>query len=43
MKAFRKEFFPVHLDPIQRDLIIIMMVGLLVAATFISVGFAVFH
>ena len=43
MKAFGKQIFPGHLDPIQRDLIIVMTVGLVIATTLVSVGFAVFR
>ena len=43
MKAFGKGIFPGHIDPIQRDLLIVFMTGMLVAAALVSVGFVVFH
>lgn len=43
MKAFGREIFPGHLDPIQRDLLIVLMVGFAIAIAFISVGFVMFH
>jgi hypothetical protein len=43
MKAFGKEIFPGHLDPIQRDLLIVFMTGMVVAAALVSLGFVVFH
>lgn len=43
MKAFGKEIFNGHIDPIQRDLFIVLATGLLVAGALISLGFVVFH
>lgn len=43
MKAFGKGLFPLHLDPIQRDLLLIFTVALGVAAAIVSIGFVLFH
>jgi hypothetical protein len=43
MKAFGKGMFPGHIDPIQRDLLIVLAAGMLSATALISVGFVVFH
>lgn len=41
MKTFGKHLFPgVHIDPIQRDLLVIFTTGMLIAAALILIGFA---
>jgi hypothetical protein len=37
------KILPPHLDPIQRDLLVVFTVALAVAAAIISVGFVLFH
>jgi|GraSoiStandDraft_46_1057282.scaffolds.fasta_scaffold1926197_2 hypothetical protein len=41
MKA--KDILPPHLDPIQRDLLVVFAAALAIAATIISAGFVLFH
>ncbi|HZY78105.1 MAG TPA: hypothetical protein VFE50_01185 [Cyclobacteriaceae bacterium] len=44
MKAFGKNIFPdIHIDPIQRDLLLILTTGFLVAASIVGVASFVFH
>lgn len=44
MKAFGKIVFPdLHINPIQRDLLVILTAGFLVAAAIVSVVSFVFH
>jgi hypothetical protein len=44
MKAFGKTIFPgIHVDPIQRDLFLVLAAGFLVAAAIVSVVSFVFH
>jgi hypothetical protein len=44
MKAFGKTIFPeIHVNPIQRDLLLILMAGFCVAVTIVSVVSFVFH
>jgi hypothetical protein len=40
MKAFGKSFFEsIHIDPIQRDLLLVLTTGFFVAAAIVSVVF----
>ena len=43
MKGFVKHLFPGHIDPIQRDLLVILSIGFVVAAAIVSVASFVFH
>jgi hypothetical protein len=44
MKAFGKNIFPgIHIDPIQRDLFLVLTTGFLLAAAIVSVALFVFH
>jgi len=44
MKAFGKIIIPeIHIDPIQRDLVLILAAGFFVAAAIVSVVSFVFH
>jgi hypothetical protein len=44
MKAFGKVIFPeVHINPIQRDLLLVLAAGFFVAVAIVSVGSFVFH
>jgi hypothetical protein len=44
MKAFGKNIFTgIHIDPIQRDLFLILTAGFLLAAAIVSVVSFVFH
>ena len=44
MKAFGKHIFPgIHVDPIQRDLIIVMISGVAAAVAIIGVLSFIFH
>jgi hypothetical protein len=44
MKAFGKTIFPeIHVNPIQRDLLLILMAGFCVAVAIVSVVSFVFH
>jgi hypothetical protein len=43
MKAFGKELVPLHLDPIMRDLVVVLAAALAIAALLVSVGFILFH
>jgi hypothetical protein len=44
MKAFGKNIFPdIHINPIQRDLLLILTAGFLLAAAIVGVASFVFH
>ncbi len=44
MKAFGKNIFPgIHIDPIQRDLFLVLTAGFLLAGALVSVVLFVFH
>jgi hypothetical protein len=43
MKAFGRGILPPHLDPIQRDLLIVLVTALAIAAILVSVGFGLLH
>ena len=44
MKAFGKSIFSgIHVDPIQRDLFLILTTGFLLAGAIVSVALFVFH
>jgi hypothetical protein len=44
MKTFGKNIFnEIHLDPISRDILVVMTMGLLVALALVSIGFMIFH
>ncbi|MFZ5999035.1 MAG: hypothetical protein ACOYW3_00870 [Bacteroidota bacterium] len=44
MKTFGKNLLgDIHLDPISRDILVVMTMGLLVAMAIVSIGFMIFH
>ena len=43
MKAFGKHIFPGHMDPIQRDLLVVLTIGFVTAFALVSVGFVLFN
>ena len=43
MKNFSKNFLPeLHVNPIYRDVIVVVTAGLLIAVTFVTVGVMIF-